>query len=362
LAGMSQLCLPSEQPAEQGRARGMTSLERHWLALRLQEADRVPVAPSFLTRTVRKLGAKQHAYHNDPQVLADAQIAHCEAYDFDGLYISSDNVIMYEALGGRIIFPDDHSYPFWTDPLISAGADLAKLGVPDPLVAGRMPVIIEATRIAARELGDRRFILTNIDSGPFSLACTLMGMEAALAFLVEEPAEMQEILAFCSEVAIAYGRAVAGCGCHGVQFGESSAVTIGRERYHRLAWPYDRYVVEELKKTGVAVFLHVCGDSSSIIDLMAATGADCLEIDSQVSIAWAKEQTAGRTALKGNVNTVSFLTRSVSEFLGECEQVITQAKPGGGFILCGGCEVPAATNDEIVMAFRRAADLYGRYR
>jgi len=34
----------------------MNSLERHKLALDMKEADRVPVAPSFLTRAVRKAG------------------------------------------------------------------------------------------------------------------------------------------------------------------------------------------------------------------------------------------------------------------------------------------------------------------
>ena len=54
----------------------MNSVERHRLALALKEPDRVPVAPSFLTRTVRIAGVRQYDYHTDPEVLASAQIAH----------------------------------------------------------------------------------------------------------------------------------------------------------------------------------------------------------------------------------------------------------------------------------------------
>jgi len=339
----------------------MTSLERHLAALRLEEADRVPVAPSFLMRAARKAGVKQRAYHTNPEVLAGAQINHCESYDFDGLYVSSDNVIMYEALGGEIVFPDDDSYPFWTEPLITGRADLGKLTVPDPLASGRMPMIIEASTIAAREVGHRRYVLTNIDSGPFSLACTIMGMESAMGLLVEQPEELEDILAFCGEVAVAYGRAVAKTGCHGLQFGESSASVIGRKRYQEIVWPHDRAVVQELKQCGVSVFLHICGNTNDILDLMAATGADCLEIDSQVDMAWAKRKTGGRVALKGNIDTVSFLTESAPDFLRTCERAIMQAKPGGGFILSAGCEAPADASDEIISAMRQAAETYGRY-
>ena len=117
-------------------SRSCSSVERHTLALAMKEADRVPVAPSFLTRAIRKAGVRQYDYHTKAEVLAAAQIHHCEAYDFDGLFISSDNVIMYEALGGRIVFKDQDSYPFWTDPLVTTGRDLAALRVPDPERSG----------------------------------------------------------------------------------------------------------------------------------------------------------------------------------------------------------------------------------
>jgi len=336
----------------------VNSIERHLKALHFEEADRVPVAPSFLTRAIRRAGVTHHAYHTNPEVLANAQIGHCEAYDFDGVYISSDNVIIYEALGGQIAFPDEDSYPIWTTPVIYSMVNLPRLRVPNPATAGRMPVVLEAARLAVEQLGTRRFVLANIDSGPFQLAATLMGMEQAMAWVIERPDEMKQILAFCSEVAIAYGTAMAGTGCHGIQFGESSASLIGRMFYEEIVWPFDRHVIEALRKTGAKIFLHVCGDSTPIIDLLAATGADCLEVDAPVNLAAAKRY---GVAVKGNFPTPHFLHAQSDAFLDECRGLITAAKPGGGFILAGGCEVPADTTDDIVRAFRQSADLYGRY-
>ncbi|RPI98854.1 MAG: hypothetical protein EHM39_07475, partial [Chloroflexi bacterium] len=122
------------RPALEHEPRGeyhVNSVERHRLALAMKEPERVPVAPSFLTRASQLEGVRQYHYHTDPEVLASAQIAHCDRYDFDGVYISSDNVILYEALGGGIIYPDDNSYPFWTTPVITDVRDVAHRRVPD---------------------------------------------------------------------------------------------------------------------------------------------------------------------------------------------------------------------------------------
>jgi uroporphyrinogen decarboxylase len=327
----------------------------------MKEPDRVPVAPSFLTRTMLKAGVRQYDYHTNPEVLASAQIDHCERYDFDGVYISSDNVIMYEALGGVIVYPDEHSYPFWTTPVIRSGKDLARLRVPDPARDGRMPMLIEAAHIAVERVGNRRFVLANIDSGPFNLACTLIGLTEAMLFLKDQPDEFRTIMEFCSQVTIAYGSGMAKSGCHGIQFGESTVSLIGRRLYEELVWPYDCLVIEELKKLGIYVFLHVCGDSAPIFDLIVKSGADCLEFDSQVDIAWAKARAGATVALKGNINTTSFISKSVEEITEEYRRAIEAAMPGGGYILCGGCEVPAATPDDILIAMRQSVDQFGRY-
>jgi len=339
----------------------MNSVERHHLALAMKEPDRVPVAPSFLTRACLQAGARQYDYHTNPDVLASAQIDHCDRYDFDGVYISSDNVIMYEALGGKIMYPDENSYPFWTTPVITDSRDLAHLRVPDPSRAGRMPVIIEAACIATERVGDRRYVLANIDSGPFNLACTLMEMANALVYLKDKPDDLRAIMEFCSEVTIAYGIGMAKSGCHGIQFGESVVSLLGRKLFEELVWPYDLYVINEMKKTGVSVFLHVCGDSTRIFDLLVESGADCLEFDSQVDIVWAKQQAGTKIALKGNINTTSFISSTVDEISAECQHAIEAAKQGGGYILCGGCEIPAATPDELLVAMRQSVDRFGRY-
>ena len=101
--------------------------------------------------------------------------------------------------------------------------------------------------------------------------------------------------------------------------------------------------------------------NAQILHLMADTGADCLEIDSRVDMARAKELVGNRVTLKCNVNTTSFIEKSIPELLDECRQVTLAGKPGGGFILSAGCETPADASEEAINAIREAADLYGAY-
>jgi MtaA/CmuA family methyltransferase len=313
-----------------------------------------------LVRAAQHAGISQYRYHTDPLALASAQVIHTRDYDYDGVFISSDNVVLYSALGGKIVFPDEDSYPHWTNPLLSGVEDLATLSVPDPQLSDRMSLVQAASAEAVRQAGDELFLLTNIDSGPFQLAGTLMGMEQALVSLSEHPDDFDEILAFCTEVALAYGTAMAATGCHGLQFGESTASLVGRERYQELIWPHDCHLVRGLQDVGARVFLHVCGDSSPLLDLMADTGADCLEIDSVVNLCAAKQLVGDHTVLKGNIPTTSFLS-SPQVFEQECQTAVAAGKPGGRYILCAGCEVPAAASDKNMHLLRQAADRWGRY-
>ena len=222
-------------------------------------------------------------------------------------------------------------------------------------------MLIEAAHIAVERVGDRRFVLANIDSGPFNLACTLMESWHAMMILKDRPDDLRAIMDFCSQVTIAYGAGMAKSGCHGVQFGESIVSLIGRTAYEELVWPYDLFGHRGTEKTG-PLRVSACvrrqhADFRSLVN----SGADCLEFDSQVDIAWAKAQAGTKIALKGNINTTDFISKSVEGITEECRHAIEAAKPGGGYILCGGCEVPAATPDDILVAVRQSVDRFGRY-
>ena len=167
-------------------------------------------------------GVAQHRFHTDAETLADCVVAASRALRLDGVYVSSDNWILHEALGGKVVFPEDEE-PWGHGPLVKTWDDLRRLTVPDPHRSGRMPMMLAAAEYATNLVGQDLYIEANIDSGPFQLALTLRGVEQGMIDLTDEPDHFHELLEFATEVVIAYGRAMAQTGVDGVQFGESSA-------------------------------------------------------------------------------------------------------------------------------------------
>ncbi len=159
---------------------------------------------------------------------------------------------------------------------------------------------------------------------------------------------------------IRYGLAAAEAGAHGLAFGDSPSVMLGRDMYREYALPYAQKAISVLReRTGLPVFYHICGDTRHIIDLMAESGADCLEIDSDVPMAYAKEKTFGRCAVEGNVSTVkAFLNGTPDDVMKEAYAILDVYGNRGGLILSSACEIPRHSPQENVYALTRASREY----
>jgi uroporphyrinogen decarboxylase len=333
----------------------MNSYERTMSALNHENSDRVPVIPLIIQHALYINDTPHRVYSTNPQSMAESQIYSLHKYGYDGIHITTDNQVISEALGCRIYIPED-APPQYLHRVLGDSRDLLKLSKVDPHTSARMPVILEATRISKEALKDEYFIKTNCDSGPFSLAAALRGEENLMIDMFDDEQFVIDLLEICSKVIIDYGKAIALSGAHAITFGDSTAGLIGRENYEKFAYPFTKYVVEELKKTQLPVFLHICGNSTNILDLMADTGVDAVEIDHLVDLDKAKLLIGKRVAIEGNVNPVDRLLN------GTCEEVyedsikcIEQAYKGGGLILSSGCEVPRYTKAVNIEAMVRAA-------
>jgi uroporphyrinogen decarboxylase len=90
--------------------------------------------------------------------------------------------------------------------------------------------------------------------------------------------------------------------------------------------------------------LHICGNSTKVLDLYAETGADLIEIDNMVDLATARQKIGDRVTLVGNVHTVTELLQGNRQTVRDASQrCIEQAGGGRGFVLGSGCIVPRRT-------------------
>jgi uroporphyrinogen decarboxylase len=122
------------------------------------------------------------------------------------------------------------------------------------------------------------------------------------------------------------------------------------------AQPYTTRVVSALKKLGIKMVMHMCGDTSDRLQSMAETGVDCLSLDQKVNMAEARRVLGERIALLGNIDPSGLL------LLGSAEQVEKEAlnllRSASGtrrnYILSSGCGVPIGSPPENIRAMVRA--------
>jgi uroporphyrinogen decarboxylase len=323
--------------------------------------DRVPVVALMIHHAIRLAGARYDEYARDPRLLVDTQLRAWREYGYDGFHVTCDNWVLPSALGCPIqFFPDQP--PTAAERILARSKDLNLLSRPRTGKEGRLGFKVEATRLAAEAVGDRCYLKTCFDSGPFSLATAVRGIENLMLDCMDDPQFVFDLLEICTDAVIKFARACGKAGCHALTFGDSTAGLLSRDLYERFAFPYAKRVIAALADLEIPVFMHICGDTGHIIDLMAATDAAGLEVDFQHDIAYYKSKTGGSVCLQGNIAPAEIMYLGTPQDIENASRIaLEQGMAGGRFILSTGCEIPRDTPAANLRAMIDAAKQFGRY-
>jgi uroporphyrinogen decarboxylase len=108
--------------------------------------------------------------------------------------------------------------------------------------------------------------------------------------------------------------------------------------------------------------IHVCGNTSSIVEQFAEYPWCGFELDYKTDAARAKSTAGAAHVLFGNVDPSGIIGRgTVAQVRTATEELIKAWKPGGRFILNAGCAIPPGTPPENIHALVRAAHEFGQY-
>ena len=153
----------------------MGSVERVGAAIDLRETDRVPVDLHSFQRAAYATGLPMSQVFRDGALLAEAMIADWREFGHDMVLLENGTGCNAEACGVEVHYRDDTA-PVAGEPVLRSLSEVGELQVPDPYVTFPMSEILKATRILARELGDKAWICARADQGPMDLAAQLRGM------------------------------------------------------------------------------------------------------------------------------------------------------------------------------------------
>lgn len=343
----------------------MNSLQRIQAVLRGEVPDRVPVCLHNFMMAAREAAIPMEKYRTDPGAIARAHLMAVEKYGYDCILIDTDTTMLAEAMGAKSKCAPDEPGRI-VAPAIQSLEEVDKLKVVNPEADGRIPALVEAIRLIARQVGDKIAIRGNADQAAFGLACLVRGIEDFLVDLATDPDNpaIHQLLEVCYQSHLVVHRALFRAGAHFTSMGDSLAgpdVTSPR-MFERFALPYQERLVKDLAAEGIFVVIHICGDTTKILDYMAKYEPCGFELDYKTDARRAKQTTGQRHVLFGNIDPSGVIARGTPEEVRErTRQLIKVWKPGGRFVLNAGCAIPPTTPPENIRTMIETAWQEGLY-
>ncbi len=332
----------------------MNSKERVQHRLQGKTVDRVPNFNIMMIFACHHIQRPLSEYYQDYRVLAEANFHAQRDFQLDVLQAISDPYREAHDLGSRIHFPQD-DLPVCTTPLINTPQDILSLRMVQPESGPRMADRLQAIALFHQQRPE--VMSMGWVEGALALSATLMGVTQLLTALCDEPAWLQDLLAFACEQETAFALAQVQAGADIIGLGDAIASQISPLFYQRYALPYEQRIFSAVKKAGALTRLHICGDTSAILSDMVLSDADIIDVDWMVDLKRAAHIFTPQAAVCGNQNPVSIMRfgspAKVSKAVGDC--IING---GETCFSAAGCEIPDGTPPENLLAQSRALEVY----
>lgn len=332
----------------------MNALERLIASGNGEEVDRVPVCPGIGHYAAVKTKQPMTKVAFDPQLMAEVVLSSLERHNYDSTGPITDYGLGTESMGSRPVIRD-WEQTFVAEFAVETEADIAKLQIPNPLRDGRMPVIIECEQILVERVGSTVGINGGL-AGPLSFAANLRGTQQLLYDVIDRPKLVHDLCKIALEAATYFSLAqIIHGGMKTINIYDPVITMLSNSMSDEFGFAYLKPLIEDLKKHAATVLLHICGDTTRMLERMIDVGADILSVDVEVDLDKAKKIINGRASLSGNVATQNLARLSPEDIYKESCQCIKKAASGGRFTLSSSCEVPLETPQENIDAMVRAA-------
>jgi MtaA/CmuA family methyltransferase len=337
----------------------MNGYQRVMAALQGKEPDTTPVMLHNFMMAAREAGLTMEQFRADPDQMARAFIEAVEKYELDGIIVDVDTVTLAGATGVPIDFPVDQ-------PAQAAGVRIQSLEEvqdlpPVDIRAYRgVQVWLEATTMLRQHFGNDILIRGNCDQSPFTLASLIRGLEPWMLDLAngDNHELVHKLLEYCTGITLQFIQLMSETGAHMTSNGDSVAgpELISPAMFRAFALPYEKKIVVRSHALGLPYFLHICGNTSRIIDEMLETGSDGLELDYRTDAVMARDRMKDRTVFIGNIDPSGVLALGTPQLVEEkTRELLNIFADTPRFILNAGCAIPPITPPENLRAMIGAA-------
>ena len=174
----------------------------------------------------------------------------------------------------------------------------------------------------------------------------LRGREQAMMDFFERPDFVVAVMDMQAEAMIQRGERLLPTGIDAFYIGDpsASASLISPQHFEKFCLPAYQKFCRHFVGRDILIYIHICGNSRPILEMMAATGADVIEpLDplGGVEVADAKKRVGDKVALMGGVNTLTVLQGTVEQVRAEAIHKCREGGPNGYVLACGDMVPPA---------------------
>lgn len=330
----------------------MNSYERVMNRFEGKPVDRLPNFSLIMMLGAKQVGVTFGEYVSNYRHLVDAAFLFHEKFGFDMVCAISDPMREAAGLGANVVISDD-CVPNSPVKRIQKLSDVDTLKVVDPSSSWRMNDRLEAVSLMKKRGGHDVPVVGWVE-GALAESCDLMNMQEVFMNLLDEPDVMKQMMDICMEQNLLFAEAQVKAGADIIGLGDAASSLIGHPLYEEFALPYQQKMISAIHKMGARVKLHICGNVNAVLDLIAQTGADMVDLDYMVDIEKAAEILPDTCCICGNFNPVTVMFQGSSELIreevGRCKKIRHKNRN----FIAPGCEIPRDTPIENIIALRDA--------
>ena len=204
-----------------------------------------------------------------------------------------------ELFGGESILPED-DVPYEKTPFVADYGDLSKLKINPIESAPRALDRVKAVELFKKEAGDEYPICGWVE-GPVAEASDLRGINKLMEDLLLEPEFVCDMMEICVQNGLQFARAQVDVGADVIGVGDAAASLIGPKIYKDIAFEYQKRLLKGIKDMGVATKLHICGNTTELVELIPAEYVDIFDIDWMVNFKKTVERIGEKTSVNGKL-------------------------------------------------------------
>lgn len=264
--------------------------------------------------------------------------------DPDGLFFMMDLSVEAGALGVPVRYGLQDS-PSVEQHMVKTSEDLMQFMSIDILKDARILMYLKTMEWMAKHISVLKCAYC---IGPFTLAGLLMGASDSAMATIENPDLAHDVLAFSARVISRYATALFDSGADLLAILEPTAVMLSPAQFREFSGAYVANIVVHLK--GMTV-LHICGDTTHLVESMSRTGVDGLSLDSMVDFTAVAPKLKPGCTLIGNIDPVRVLRDQTPDQVRRVTREFLEKTRGiPNLVVSSGCDLPQDTPIENIRA------------